>query len=309
MAVVLLVGGFPAIGQQGGVEALKRLGYPADARLLILHADDVGMSHSVNVASFEALRKGYVSSASIMVPCPWFTEAAEFSKAHPEYDFGLHLTLTSEWQAYRWRPVRLEGVESLVDVMGYFPRESVKLGKNAKPDEAAAELEAQLAMASRAGIAFSHLDNHMGAMSQSADLFAVYLKAGHKARVPVLISPAEAMVYAAAVAEDGGNLPVPEPLAPGEGVKALDWFRQRFANLQPGLYYTIVHLGQDDEELRAIMREDAGGAGARATDLKTVSDPAFREAIERYHIQLVSWKEVARRMAIASVDENQDTGR
>jgi hypothetical protein len=92
-------------------------------------------------------------------------------------------------------------------------------------------------------------------------------------------------------------------------VNAVDWFRQRFATLPPGLYYTVVHLGQDDEELRAIMREDAGGARARAADLQTVSDPAFREALERYHIQLVSWKEIARRMTLVSDEEKQETGR
>jgi hypothetical protein len=307
--VLLLVGGISAKGQQEGAAVLKRLRYPADARLLILHADDVGMSHSANMASFEALQKGYVTSASIMVPCPWFSEAAEFARAHPEYDFGLHLTLTSEWQVYRWRPVRLEGVESLVDAMGYFPRESGSVRRNAKPDEAEAEVTAQLARASEAGIVFSHLDNHMGAMSQSAALFAVYLKAGQKARVPVLISPSEAKAYAAVVAEFGRNLPAPEPLGPREGVNAVDWFRQRFATLPPGLYYTVVHLGQDDEELRAIMREDAGGARARAADLQTVSDPAFREALERYHIQLVSWKEIARRMTLVSDEEKQETGR
>lgn len=307
--VLLLVGGNSVKGQQEGAAVLKRLGYPADARLLILHADDVGMSHSANLASFEALRKGFVSSASIMVPCPWFSEAAEFARAHPEYDFGLHLTLTSEWQVYRWRPVGLEGVKSLVDPMGYFPRESGSVGRNAKPDEAATEVNAQLARAAEAGIVFSHLDNHMGAMSQSAALFEVYLKAGQKERVPVLISPTEARAYAAVVVEFGRNLPVPEPLGPREGVNAVDWFRQRFATLQPGLYYTVVHLGQDDEELRAIMREDAGGAKARATDLQTVSDPAFREALERYHIQLVSWKEIARRMRLVNMEEKKETGR
>src|SRR5438874_13192588 len=81
----------------------ERLGYPRDAKLLILHADDLGFAHSADAASFDALDKGAVWSASIMIPTPWVTEVAAYAKAHPDADLGLHLALTSERKTDRWR--------------------------------------------------------------------------------------------------------------------------------------------------------------------------------------------------------------
>src|SRR5205085_5470618 len=80
----------------------ERLGYPAETKLLILHADDLGAAHSIDAASFDALDKGAISSASIMIPTPWVTEVAAYARTHPHADLGLHLTLTSEWHTYRW---------------------------------------------------------------------------------------------------------------------------------------------------------------------------------------------------------------
>src|SRR5437867_11661681 len=122
----------------------ERLGYPAEAKLLILHADDLGAAHSIDAASFDALDKGTVSSASIMMPTPWVTEVAAYARAHPNADLGLHLTLTSEWETYRWGSVEAKDkVSSLLDSAGTFPSEERLVASTAKPLEVEREIRAQ----------------------------------------------------------------------------------------------------------------------------------------------------------------------
>src|SRR6266513_2275627 len=112
----------------------ERLGYPADSKLLIVHADDLAVAHSVDTASFDALNKNAVTSASIMVPCAWLTEVASYAKDHPDVDFGLHLTLTSEWKVDRWRPLESKDkVTSLLDPSGYLWTETLPAVRNLKP--------------------------------------------------------------------------------------------------------------------------------------------------------------------------------
>src|SRR6185503_7112880 len=115
----------------------ERLGYPADARLLVIHADDLGMAHAVNRATFEALANGWVTSASILVPCPWFPEVVRFAQQHPEADLGIHLALNSEWTDYRWRPVSpVDAVPSLLDEQCYLPLVEESVVARAVPAEA-----------------------------------------------------------------------------------------------------------------------------------------------------------------------------
>jgi len=165
----------------------ERLGHPADSKLLILHADDLGAAHSIDVASFAGLENGAVTSASIMVPTPWITEVAAYARAHPNADLGLHLTLTSEWKTYRWGSVEpADKVASLLDSAGTFPNDEKLVAAHAKPIEAEREIRAQINRALALGIRPTHLDSHMGSLFTTPELIATYVKVAHDYHLPFL---------------------------------------------------------------------------------------------------------------------------
>src|SRR5580692_5460453 len=205
----------------------ERLGYPAGSKLLILHADDLAVAHSVDTASFEALNSGAISSASIMVPCPWLTEVADYAKSHPDADLGLHLTLTSEWKTYRWGSVdSSDKVPSLLQPDGTFYFVTPDVATHAKPSEAEQEIRAQVERALAVGIHPTHLDSHMGSLFSTPELFAAYVKVAHEYHLPFLV-----------VADAG---PAFRSLfSPNDFV--LDSVVIAGTGLQPGLTEMIVH--------------------------------------------------------------------
>jgi len=175
-----------AFGQNGSIA--KRLGYSSDAKLLILHADDLGMAHSENIASIYGLENSLVNSASIMVPCPWFPEIADYASKNTKVDFGLHLTLTSEWKYYKWGPVTSkDSVKGLVNKNGYFYSQVDSLVSKANKNEVFLELSNQVKKALTAGIDVTHLDTHMRAAMGSVNLLEAYIKVGKKYNLPVFL--------------------------------------------------------------------------------------------------------------------------
>src|SRR5688500_4417357 len=132
-------------GAADGSTVQERLGHPASARLLILHADDLGMSRSVNRATFEALEKGWITSASVLVPCPWFPDVVRWARANPTADLGIHLAVNSEWTGYRWGPISSKDkVPTLLDGDGYLPLVETTVVAQARPAEVEVELRSQV---------------------------------------------------------------------------------------------------------------------------------------------------------------------
>lgn len=166
---------------------LAQLGYPPDARLVIFHADDVGMCHGSNRAFIDLQAAGIVQCGSIMAPCPWAPEILDYCAVHPEIDVGVHLTLTSEWPGYRWGPVSTRAAESgLIDARGNFWPQLVQVQTNLQAAAAITELRAQIELVRAAGVDFTHLDTHMGAALLPA-LFPAYVELGFEYNVPVLV--------------------------------------------------------------------------------------------------------------------------
>ena len=166
----------------------EKLGYPVDAKLLIVHADDLGVAHSANAASVEAFKKKGITCGSIMVPCPWFPEIADIVKNNPEYDVGIHLTLTAEWNQYKWDGVLpASEIPSLINEEGYFYSDAGDVIKHANPEEVEKEIRAQIERALAFGIKPTHIDNHMGPLFMKQELMKIYLKVGKDYNLPVLI--------------------------------------------------------------------------------------------------------------------------
>ncbi|MEK7752126.1 MAG: polysaccharide deacetylase family protein [Acidobacteriota bacterium] len=281
---------------------------PGAEKELILHADDLGFTHAANLASFEMLEKGHVSSASVMMPCPWAAEVAAWARKNTDKDLGVHITLTSEWKTLRWGPLApRDKVPGLLDPDGYLWAGVKDVATRATPREVEIEVRAQIELAKKLGIRFTHLDTHMGTLYARPDYFEVFAKLGQEYGVPILrVKPSEDL------RRDAPASVIEYLLNNEERFRKEGWFRldsllpdptlgtpdpaqrkaryhQALRNLKPGVHMLILHPAALGDETRAAT----GTAVQRDLDYRIFSDPETVKLIRDLGIQLVGWKDVA----------------
>lgn len=277
----------------------EKLGYPKDTKLLIIHADDLGLSHSENEASVYAMENGIVNSGSIMVPCPWFAEIAAYAKSHPDADLGLHLTLISEWELYKWGPVLPNSeVPSLINKQGFFHDDFENFIKNAKEQEIEKELRAQINRAEEFGIRPSHLDCHMISLYSKPEFLEIYLKLGREYKLPVLLSEEYAKYFnvdlKALISSDDLLVDYIFMAIPEDYINGLEkTYTEVLKSLRYGRNIIIIHAAYDNMEMQGItVNKPDWGATWRNEDFVFFTSDKSKEIIEKEHIKLITWKEI-----------------
>jgi predicted glycoside hydrolase/deacetylase ChbG (UPF0249 family) len=265
----------------------ERLGYPNDARLLILNCDDLGFCHSANEGVYESLRSGLATSASLMVPCPWARGAAASYRGE---DVGVHLTVNAEHDLYRWGPIT--HAPSLLDGDGGFPRTITDVWDHADLDEVRRECRAQVERAILWGFDISHLDAHMGTVQIKSEFFDVYLELASEFRLPLRLSgPAtESQIgfpFRSLAEEEGVLYPDDFIFVPGVGSRKT--LLDAIAGLKPGVTEAYLHPAVDSPELRAMATDWKGRVDDHAL---LVRDPDLAGAIDESGITLIGYRPI-----------------
>lgn len=287
----------------------SQLGWSRDARVLILHVDDAGMSAESNRGTIRALTEGVANSFSVMMPTPWVPGMVAYIKKHPTVDAGLHLTLNAEWSHYRWGPLAGKPqVPGLVDQQGALWPSVEQVVANATPAEVALEIAAQLDRAHSMGFEPTHLDSHMGALFADPKFLQSYIQLGVTAGIPVMF-PGGHNHYAQ---QDYGPRATTQARATGkaiwaQGLPVLDdlhnasygWpredklarYTEAIVGLQPGVTMMIMHCTEPSQNFANIS--DSGPS--RYGDLEAMLSPELRKVLRDERIILTTWRELMQR--------------
>jgi chitin disaccharide deacetylase len=284
---------------------LKKLDYSDNDRLVIIHTDDIGMCHASVQAFKDLWAFGTITSGAVMVPCPWFPAVAQMCRESPAIDMGVHATLNSEWEAYRWSPLSTRDPASgLLDADGYFHQWHQAVYDNAKPEAVEKEVNAQIDRALAAGIDATHVDSHMGTI-MSPLFIQSYVQAGASRLLPNLLPrmdaqgiemtgvSAEEMVAYAPVIEQlermglimmDGLLAMPLDQPDGE----MEIAKELLGNLPVGITHFILHPSIDTAELRAL----APDWESRVANYNVFMSDELKKFIEREEIKLIGYRAI-----------------
>jgi predicted glycoside hydrolase/deacetylase ChbG (UPF0249 family) len=260
---------------------------------LIIRTDDIGMSHSVNMAMQKLVSTGMPVSVSVLFACPWYQEAVEILKQHSNVSVGIHLALNSEWKNYRWGPVAgSTAVPSLVDANGFFFPSSEALHQhNPSVVEVEKELRAQIDRALRSGVKIDYVDYHMGTVTRYPEFREVTERLAREYGLGMseYFGEAEdAPQYAAAPAQKGDSL-----------VAMIN-------RLKPGLNLVVTHVGIDDAELGALLDMNTDQplpdmSKHRQGELTALTSRRFSAALKARNVVLVTYRDLIAREGLRSM--------
>jgi len=290
---------------------LKKLGFSETDRAVILHTDDIGMCHASLQAFKDLWAFGTITSAAVMVPCPWFPATAQMCRANPEIDMGVHATLNAEWKSYRWGPLSTRDQASgLLDADGYFHQWHQAVYDNAKPQAVEAEVNAQIERALAAGIDVTHVDSHMGTIMNPLFIQSYVQAAAGRLLPPMLprldargvdmmgMSATEMQAYAP-IMQQIENIGVPMvdgilsmPLDEPNGQKQMEFAKELFGSLPVGITHFILHPSIDTAELRAI----APDWESRVANYNTFMSDELKKLIESQDIKLIGYRPIRNAM-------------
>ncbi len=287
-----------------GSGTLKRMGITRDTKLLIVHADDLGLSHSSNLAGIKGFESGMINSGSIMMPCPSADEMCEYARLHSHLDIGIHLTLTSEWPGHKWRPVLGNKVPSLVDSKGFLFETRKELNQEASPSDVEQEMRAQIELALNKGIKPTHFDCHMFAVMANPEFLKSYIRLGRYYGVPVLLNKGKIKIgfwYSLKPLYSKqevliSQLSIATPRSAPTGLSA--YYRNVLQTLRPGLNCLLVHPAFNDEEMKLLTTGySAYNSDWRQNDIDFFTSDECRQIIHENNIRLITWREINDRCA------------
>jgi predicted glycoside hydrolase/deacetylase ChbG (UPF0249 family) len=277
--LLLVINILPGLTQTRKKEKAK----PIEPPQLLIRCDDVGMCHSVNVATEQLIKTGLPVSTSVMFACPWYQEAVEMLRQYPEVAVGIHLTLGSEWKNYRWGPISgAKEVPTLVDKNGLFWPTPGDLLKNNPSITEIEEFRAQIDRALRSGLKITYLDNHMGAGLYTPEQMDLLEKLAKEYKLGISSFLGEAEVPGT------GSYPF---TAQPDSMMAI---MKRLPSGAPN--FMIMHLGLVGPEMDALTDSNEGGtkemSRQRQLELEMLSSPAFRQVAQAKNIKLITYRDL-----------------
>lgn len=271
----------------------ERLGYSKDTKLLIIHADDLGVSHSENEATINAFDKGSVSSASIMVPTPWFAEIAAYARSHPKADLGLHLTLTSEWKYYKWGSLSDE-TPGLNNKEGFLHASVDSVYSSATIGEVEKELRKQIEKAKQFGIDVTHFDSHMGALFGRPDYLKLYIQLGRENKVPVMLPAVIKPMLGSFLTDKDVLVDAIYGASPSDFENSMEnYYAGVLDTLKAGFNIMIIHAAYNDKEMQSVTIDHPDwGAAWRQADYDFFTSEKCKKLLKDRNIKVITWREV-----------------